>query len=69
MSWHDGWNMGWMGFGLILMAVCILFIAWVSLRPRQDGGPGSPKEILKRRYAAGEIDQSEYATKLKELRE
>jgi putative membrane protein len=35
--------------------------------PTSTGGPESPKEILKRRYAAGEIDREEYLQRLDDL--
>lgn len=35
--------------------------------PGPQGGPGSPQDILKRRYAAGEIDRDEYLQKLEDL--
>ena len=68
MAWHNGWQMGWMGFGGILLVICILFIAWVAFLARQDGSRSTPEEILKRRYAAGEIDDTEYESRLKQLR-
>jgi uncharacterized membrane protein len=30
-------------------------------------GPGSPQDVLKRRYAAGEIEREEYLQKLQDL--
>jgi len=38
-----------------------------SLPPAQGTVPESPKDILKRRYAAGEIDREEYLQRLGDL--
>jgi putative membrane protein len=35
--------------------------------PASTSGPESPKDILKRRYAAGEIDRDEYLQRLGDL--
>jgi len=35
--------------------------------PAPASGPESPKDILKRRYAAGEIDRDEYLQRLGDL--
>jgi uncharacterized membrane protein len=36
--------------------------------PRADGSADSPEEILRRRYASGEIDRAEYEERLRNLR-
>ena len=38
-----------------------------AIPPASATGPESPQEILKRRYAAGEIDRDEYLQKLGDL--
>jgi putative membrane protein len=71
--WNGGWHMGWMGFGWILFVALILLMSVIIMRNAPSGrmaGPGkeSAEDILKRRYAAGEIGDEEYGKKLRELR-
>jgi putative membrane protein len=82
-QWHDyGWQMGWgmMGwFAPIMMVVfwvavivaIVFLVRWLAA----SGGAGSrsPKsedsalEILKKRYARGEINKEEFEEKKKDL--
>lgn len=63
-----------MGFGggfmwiiwVILIAVVIGLVAVVSRQNRSSDSP-SPREILDRRYARGEIDHATYERMKKEL--
>ena len=41
--------------------------AVAAASPAQVGAPEAPKDILKRRYAAGEIERDEYLQKLGDL--
>ncbi len=71
---NDGGGM-WFGggFGWIFWIVVIVAVVWiikavsgnnsVSHKPAED----DPLEILKKRYARGEIDEQEYEHKRKEL--
>ena len=69
MPWFEGGYMIWMtlwliGIGVIAALLWILYSSARSSPPPQE----SPEEILRRRYAAGEIDTEEYASRLAELR-
>lgn len=71
------WGTGWMGFGglwMILFWVLVILgivalIRWIWGSPgkaRDDAGP-SALEVLKARYARGEIDREEYERKRRDL--
>jgi len=53
----------WMGIPWVLVLVVIVVLA---ARGRQN--PESPEEILKRRYASGQITRDEYERMLQEIR-
>jgi len=62
--------MGGMGIFWILLVVVLALVLWKALC-RPDAGSHrqeSPEEILKRRYAGGEIEHEEYARRLQDLR-
>lgn len=66
---------GWMWFGWIGSALLIVLLVWVLVRTMQQSGPAgnapprdTPEDELKRRYARGEIDRTEYERKLEDLR-
>ena len=73
-SWGYG-AMPWFGFiwmvlfwGLIVLAIVAL-VRWLSRSgaERPAAGEDSALEILKRRYAKGEIDQAEFEGKKRDL--
>lgn len=78
----DGWNMGWawvwMVGGTILTVVVVVAVVWAltSALQRRDGqggarGPGTDTalEILRERYARGEISQAEFEQGVRTLKE
>ncbi|QID19796.1 SHOCT domain-containing protein [Nitrogeniibacter mangrovi] len=64
--------MGWngMGFGMILVWV-LLIIALVVVvrgwRGRESDAPQKPIDILKTRYARGEIDKDEFERRRRDI--
>ena len=68
MGWGGG--LGMILFWVLLIVIIILLVKY--LMPRTDTRPEqkeTPLEILKRRYAKGEIDKAEYDEKRRDLQE
>jgi len=72
----SGWWMWWMPFGWVLGLAVLILLVWIIARAAggfpAGGFPGrvedSPEQILKRRYAKGEIDREEYERRLSDIR-
>jgi putative membrane protein len=76
MGGYGGYGMGWFGgifmiaFWVLVIAGIILFIRWLLASSRKaEGrtGDDSPLEILKKRYARGEINKEEFERMKKDL--
>ena len=70
--WPDIGPMGWwMPFGWLLGLAVLVLLAWFIARAAA-GFPGrsedTPEQILKRRYAKGEIDREEFDRRLTDIR-
>jgi len=71
----QGFGHGWgMGFGWIIGIFILLIILWLAFRTFRSGetnqtssGQGTPLDILKERYAKGEIDKDEFEQRKKDL--
>jgi putative membrane protein len=73
----------WLMMGLMLLGLAAGGIAWVRRRLHPQGRSGPPRgdvngdlngdvtaeEVLRRRYAAGEIDREEYLRRQRDLTE
>jgi len=76
---YECWGMHYMwgpwGIGMMLMMLVfwgrfivalVLGIRWLITQGREPRG-GSPLDILKKRYARGEIDKEEYEVKKRDI--
>lgn len=74
-SWNE---MGWlgMGVGMLIWGVVLVVVVWLIVRglmalerrePSRDRSD-SAEELLRRRFASGEIDSEEYESRLAALR-
>jgi putative membrane protein len=63
MGW---WMVLWWGFGIVVLVLLVSVIAKAvgGTSTRDD----TPEQILKRRYATGEIDRDEYQGRLEDIR-
>ncbi len=67
-----GWGFG-MGFGWIIGLLLLIAIIWIVVRsvnqnnPRLQTGSKSALDILKERYARGEIDKAEFDERKRDL--
>ncbi|HEY8922711.1 MAG TPA: SHOCT domain-containing protein [Candidatus Limnocylindria bacterium] len=73
MFWdrHNDIALWWpMGLGALVCLVIIGVLVWVVVRAtsQRHGSTESPEELLRRRFAAGEIDEEEFAKRSEVLR-
>jgi len=69
-EWNGVGHMGGMWLWWILGIVIVAALAWAILgSPARNGDSGvSAEELLKRRYARGEISKEDYEKRLQDLR-
>jgi len=67
---HTGWfGMGWMWiFWLFVIVGGIALVATLARNSANRPTAPGPEEVVKQRYARGEIDRQEYERKLEDLR-
>lgn len=71
--WHQGWGpvgMGWMWVWWVLVAIAFVAVIWtlVRLAGRHIAQTETPEDILRQRYARGEVDRDTYLQMLADLR-
>lgn len=65
-----GWGMGWWWIVGVLVLIAVIWIIVKSMNQNTGSAQSSGKsalDILKERYASGEIDQEEYEKRKKDL--
>ena len=74
------WGMGWFGAIFVILIIILVIVAVIILLPRlrqnykingveKSSGNSNALEVLKKRYALGEIDKTEFEEKKKDLEE
>lgn len=77
-GWGMGYGMGWFGmiislaFWILIIVGLVFLIRWLAMSVRDAGGKGHANgetalDILKKRYARGEINKDEYETVKKDI--
>jgi putative membrane protein len=64
MGW---WMVFWWVAGIVILVLVVRLVAG-SLGSPAPRGDETPEQILKRRYAKGEIEREEYQRRLEDLR-
>ena len=71
-DWNGAGHMGGMWFWWIAGIVIVAALIWAMFRTSSQtagNGGASAEELLKRRYANGEIDEDVYEKRLRDLRQ
>ena len=71
-GWGTGNMMGWFGGGIVMIILWVLFVALIVWVVREVGGRNAHHSsqalnILKERYARGEINKDEFEIKKKDI--
>jgi putative membrane protein len=64
--WDGGWHMGWLWLRLVLVIVVLAVLASRSQRGNRPT-ERTALDILKERYAKGEIDHDEFQARKRDL--
>ncbi|KMQ49858.1 hypothetical protein CHISP_3211 [Chitinispirillum alkaliphilum] len=71
--WHEHMRWGWGGFVMMVLWIVLIaaIIYWVIRAAQRGGAQGSGQEsaidILKKRYARGEISKEEFEDRKRDL--
>ena len=70
---YHGWGAGMMGWGWLFGVVILVLLVWMVVKLTNQGSAAQPKsdsalDILRERYARGEIDKEEFDAKMKDLK-
>lgn len=66
--WYTHWT--WIFGAIVLTVVVRMIVWWVKISsPDRRGLPPGPEEVLRLRWATGELDRREYKRRLELLRQ
>lgn len=70
---YHGWGAGMMGWGWLISLVILVLLVWMVVKLTNQSNTTQPKsdsalDILRERYARGEIDKEEFDAKMKDLK-
>lgn len=70
MGMMGGWMLLWALVGLAVIVLVVLATIWLARRLSGDGRGKAPgaQELLRRRYASGQLDREEYLSIQRDLR-
>jgi putative membrane protein len=63
-SWHGG---GYMWIVLLIVFLIVVYLLWQNTRSRTEDDKETPLEILKKRFAKGEISKEQFEQMKKDL--
>ena len=71
-GFHAGWMGWWMGLWMVFWLAVMVLLVWIVAHAAGRGqawrADETPEQILKRRYARGEMERDEYERRLSDLR-
>jgi len=65
--WGWGWGMGMILFWILIVVGIIVLVKWIAGQKSGSSQEASASDILKRRYAKGEISKEDYDRMKKDL--
>ncbi len=71
MHWDSWWHAGGMWFFWLVVIAVVSVAIYLAARAMKKSEPPreSPEEILKKRFARGDIDREQYEEAMKDLRQ
>lgn len=66
-GWMGGWMVLWGALALALVVLVVVATAWLVKHLPSSGAADQHRQVLERRYAAGEIDREDFLQRREDL--